>query len=346
MAGEDGCDQTDRWSFPGDPKVGVGSRHHIVSRFYLKRWANADGQIDVVEKPGGKRCRVNIKDAATEKDFYTYIDLNGEPAGHLEQLLSHIEDQASSAIANIVHPTFGGFPPSPEEKHYIATLLAFQVARGRKTRRSIELQADLVTRLQLSAMDRSQVVERLRQEGEEPTDERIQEAVEFISNLDEYEFVPDPNDHLKMMGGLSFELYKRLMRRHWYLAEFDAPVLLTCDEPVVRYSSQSDPMESLGFLNAEEVWFPLGPEFLLILTRDVQSLPYRFRVPNESAATTNLMLMHNAYQYIFLRPDHAALPELPPDEPPFRVEAPGFPMVERYNKPPTVKRTQRRRTQK
>lgn len=346
MADEDEEGRAEEWPFPGDPSVGVGCRHHIVPRFYLERWANADRQIDVVEKPGGNRRRTNIKDAGVEKDFYTYIDLKGEPAGHLEQLLSHIEGRASAAIANIVHPTFGVFPPPPDEKHDIAILLAFQAVRGRRTRKSIELQADLITRLQLSGLDESQIVRRMRQEGEEPAEDRIQEAVEFIQNLDEYVFVPDPNEHLGMMGKLSFEIYKRLMRRHWYLAEFSKPALLTCDEPVVRYNSRPDPMRGIGFLNAEEVWFPLSPKFLLTLCLDRQPLPPRFPAPIRIAATADLMLAHNAYQYIYLHPDYDVLTEIPPDEAPFKVEAAGFPTLERYNEPPHNKRTQRRRKPK
>ena len=343
MTGEEAGGRAEEWPLPGDPDVGVGSRHHIVPRFYLERWANADHQIDVVEKPGGTRRRTNIKDAGVEKDFYTYIDLKGEPAGHLEQLLSHIESRASAAIANIVPPTFGVFPPSPNEKHDIAILLAFQAVRGKRTRKSIELQADLVTRLQLSGLDESQIVRRMRQQGEESTEDRIQEAVEFINNLDDYMFVPDPNDHLGMMGKLAFEIYKRLMRRHWYLAEFSSSVLLTCDEPVVRYTSRPDPMRGIGFLNAEEIWFPLSPKFLLTLCLDKQPLPPRFPAPIESAATANLMLAHNAYQYIYLHPDYDVLSEIPPDEAVFKVTAAGFPALERYNDPPHSKKTRRRR---
>ncbi|MEH1128389.1 DUF4238 domain-containing protein [Micromonospora sp. CPCC 206061] len=346
MAGNDEEGRAEEWPFPGDPNVGVGSRHHIVPRFYLERWANTARQIEVVEKPGGDRRRVNIKEAGAEKDFYTFIDLKGGFSGYLEQLLSHIEGRASSAISNIVHPTFGIFPPPPDDKHALATLLAFQAVRGKRTRKSIELQADLLTRLQLSGIDETQIVQRMRQQGEEPTEDRVREAAEFVQNLDEYRFVPDPNDHLRIMGEASFRIYKMLMRRHWYLAEFSGPLLLTCDEPVVRYTSRPNPLRGIGFLNAEEIWFPLSPRLLLILCLDVQPLPPKFPASIETAVTANQMLAHNAYQYIYLHPNHDVLPEIPPDEAVFKVTAAGFPMLERYNEPPYDKRTQRRRKQK
>jgi len=136
MAGEDGDGRTDESPFPDDPTVGVGSRHHIVPRFYLERWSNDSLQIEAVVKPGGDRRRVNIKEAGAEKDFYTYVDTSGEFSGYLEQLLSHVEGQASSAISNIVHPTFGVFPPPPDDRHALATLIAFRrcAAKGQGSR--------------------------------------------------------------------------------------------------------------------------------------------------------------------------------------------------------------------
>jgi len=148
------------------------------------------------------------------------------------------------------------------------------------------------------------------------------------------------------MGEASFRIYRLLMRRFWYLAEFPGPDLLTCDEPVVCYTSHAEPSRGIGFLNAEEVWFPLSPQFLLILSLRAQPLPPKFQATVENAITANTMLARNAYQYIYLHPAHNVLPEMPPEEAVFKVTAAGFPMLERYNEPPYDKRTQRRRKQK
>lgn len=338
------ADEPGQWPFTGDPNSAVGSRHHIVPRFYLERWADPSGHLLVVEKPGGKRVKASIKDAGTEKDFYTYLDRDGRPAGHLEQLLSQIEGKASTAIAHMLHPNFAVFPPSPDEKHDLAIFLAFQAARGRRTRKSIELQADMLARLNLSGLDRPGIAERMSFGQEELSEDRIHEAEEFIANLDEYVFVPDPNEHLGMLGNLAYEIYKRLMRRHWYLCEYNQPVLLTCDEPVALYMSTHDPLRGVGFLNADEVWFPLSPKALLILALNPEPVPSRFEAPSSTSSTVNRLLVENAYQYAFLHPNHDMLPEeLPPDRPIFQVSTRASPVLERYNKPPDTKRTERRR---
>ena len=59
------------WPFSSDQNQYVGSRHHIVPRFYLEGWTNADEKLVVVEKPGGRRYPTGPKTAGAETDFYT-----------------------------------------------------------------------------------------------------------------------------------------------------------------------------------------------------------------------------------------------------------------------------------
>jgi hypothetical protein len=333
----------DDWPFPGDPNQYVGARHHTLPRFYMENWADADGNVLAIEKPGGRRYPARPKNIGAETDFYTYIDLDGNPAGHLEQALGHVETAAAAAIGRITHPVFGVFPPPPDDKHAIATLMAFQKVRGKRHRREIEQRADFLMKVQISGLDREGIERLLADRAVEVTDDGIAQMEEMVANLEEYEFVPDPNEHLRMLGSLSFEIFKRLMRRNWYLAEFSTPALITCDEPVLLYKVNPSPYRGYGVADADEIWFPLNPRQLLILAREPSPLPQRFAAPADFAGLVNHYVMHHAYQLIVAHPDHSdVVPDMPPDGPLTHVHAPAFPFAAEYNKPVKSRRTQRR----
>jgi hypothetical protein len=335
----------DEWPIPGDPNHFVGARHHTVPRFYLEYWADADGHIDVVEKPGGRRYRTAPKTASAETDFYTFIDLDGNPAGHMEQVLGVIEADASTAIGRITHPLFGQFPRSPDDKHAIATFIAFQKVRGRRRRREIETQADFYMKLQYSGLGRDAIKTMLEERFGQARPEQIAEMEDLVANLDDYEFVPDPNGHIRMMGELAYAIFPRILRRHWYLGVFDEPVLITCDEPVMIYKNNPSPLRGYGLLDADEVWFPLNPSMLLILTLEPQPVPARFAAPISTAETVNAYSIHNAYQNIFLRPRQPDIDaERLVDTPLFEMTAPADVLLpDGANKPLKNRKTARRR---
>jgi hypothetical protein len=58
-------------------------------------------------RPVEEELQRRDEEACAETDFYTFIDLDGNPAGHLEQALHQVEGPAKEAIANIVHPASG-----------------------------------------------------------------------------------------------------------------------------------------------------------------------------------------------------------------------------------------------
>ncbi|MFF5227050.1 DUF4238 domain-containing protein [Dactylosporangium sp. NPDC000521] len=336
----------EEWPLPGDPNGSVGWRHHLVPRFYLEGWSSRQRQIVMVTKPDWERTPpTDITNAGTERDFYTAVDKDGDFSGHIDHALQYVEDEASDALRRLLNPVFGVFPPPPDDKHAVATFMAFQYVRGRKSRKSVELHADFLARFEFAGMDETAIRERLRRNGVEPTPDVVRESLEFVENLDEYTIVPDPNEHLRMMGSHAWEIYKVLLRRHWYLAKFADPLLLTCDEPVALYKANPSKFSGYGFLNADEVWLPLTPRHLLVLASE-RRLPEGSVIDADpsTAETVNRVLVHNAYKYVFLHPDYDVLPaDLPSDGPLYQVHAPGLAFADRYNAPLGDRQTGRRR---
>jgi Protein of unknown function (DUF4238) len=338
-----------RWPLSGDPDASVGARHHRVPRFYLERFANQQGQITTVDRRTGARWTASIDATAAEKDFYTVINTDGEKDGKTEHLLSHIEGNAARAIRNIQAPAFRLFPPQPQDREDLCLFLAFQKVRGKQTRKRIEMLGDLWARAQIPAnMTSGQAAEWLAAHDHEATPDAIGEMVDLSASLDEFQFVPDPNEHLRVMGSTALRISELLLPRPWYIAKYDSPALLTSDEPVALHfrDASRPPGHDQGIAYADEIWFPLDPCRLLILGSPGDPLPEQYlQPPAQTAATVNLTIAAGAYEYIYMHPGQDHLKELQPPEPGPILQVRGqLPFdLGRYNRPVTDTRTQRRR---
>ena len=114
--------------------------------------------------------------------------------------------------------------------------LAFQKVRGKLTRKRIEMLGDLWAHLQIPAgMTTEQARAWLQANEQEATPESVQEIVELSASMEDIEFVPDPNAHLSVMGGVALRISELLLPRPWWIAEYDSPALLTSDEPVALH---------------------------------------------------------------------------------------------------------------
>jgi hypothetical protein len=203
-----------KWPLPGDPDASVGARHHRVPRFYLERFANERLQIATVDRRTGERRTAAIRETAAEKDFYTAINTDGDKDGRSEHLLSHIEGNAARAIRNILVPAFRLFPPQPQDRADLCLFLAFQKVRGKQTRKRIEMLGDLWARAQFPAnMSDEQAADWLKANGQEATPESVAEMVDFSGHMDEFQFVPDPNEHLRVMGDTALRISELLLPR-------------------------------------------------------------------------------------------------------------------------------------
>ena len=327
----------------------MGARHHRVPRFYLERFANKRLQITTVDRRTGERRTAAIRETAAEKDFYTAINADGEKDGKSEHLLTHIEGNAARAIRNILVPAFRLFPPQPQDRADLCLFLAFQKVRGKQTRKRIEMLGDLWARAQFPAnMSKEQAADWLKANGQEATPESIEEMVDFSGHMDDFQFVPDPNEHLRVMGDTALRISELLLPRPWYIADYGVPALLTSDEPVALHfrDASRPPGHDRGIAYADEIWFPLDPRRLLILGRLDDPLPEQYlRPPIETAATVNRTIAAGAYEHIHMHPDqdHLKGVQLPKAGPILQVSAELPFDLGRYNEPITDTRTQRRK---
>lgn len=217
--------------------------------------------------------------------------------------------------------------------------LAFQRVRGRSTRKRIEILGDLWAHVWIpEGMTAGQAAAWLRANGHDVTPQAIRDMVELSADMPNLEFVPDPNEHIRAMGGIALRIAEYLLPRPWWLVHYEAPALLTSDEPVVlHFGDGSRSGQRGGIANADEIWFPVDPSHLLILGRPDDPLPeQRLTLPPSTARTVNSAVAAAAYEYIYMRPgqDHLHGIELTEPGPLFHVEAKLPIDISRYNKAP------------
>ena len=77
-------------------------RQHLVPNFFLRRFANANQQVAVVNRVTGERTVQKTDNVMVEHNFYTFQSTAGEISYELEKLLSGIEGAGGAAIKRIV----------------------------------------------------------------------------------------------------------------------------------------------------------------------------------------------------------------------------------------------------
>ncbi len=133
-----------------DPKAKVGSRHHVVPRFLLERWADSRGLVQVRSKVDGSLGTRNVKDMGIT-DFYTFISVTGELDASLEEIFSVVEGDAAKTIRGLMNPFSPVQQMSPEQAATLANFLALQMARGPRRRREFEIMADWYGKTMIAA---------------------------------------------------------------------------------------------------------------------------------------------------------------------------------------------------
>ena len=195
------------WLASADPSVGVGSRHHTVPGFYLRRFADRSGTLSVRDRTTGALSSRSYLDMKI-KDFYTVVGKNGALNGRLEQVLSVVEGNAARIFADLLSPFRRPRPLDPVDYGAVVQFLAFQLVRGERQRRELELMADYTAKVLAGKL-------------------LTRDDVESLTA------VPHPNAHLEMMCRTVEHLAAHISNRPLTLVTLDQPLLVTGDEPVI-----------------------------------------------------------------------------------------------------------------
>jgi hypothetical protein len=306
-----------RWLASSDPSTGVGAKHHTVPAFYLRRFADTTGRLLIRDRPTGRLLPPITVSKLAITDFYTTVNNDGTLDGRMEELLGKVEGEAAQLLKLLLSPYRrpGRLPAT--EQTALCQFIAFQMVRGPRKRREMELEADYAVKLQA---------------GDQLTEQDLREITA----------VPHPNEHIRLMGPLSYQIFRFLMPRPVQIARIDAPLFVTCDEPVLvdnddhvkhlaecsltrqqirrrrKRTATADatyeqiihvwPTRPAGVQVADAIAMPLTPSALLVLGPEgEQPLPEVFFHGDEArelAEDVNAALVAQAYEWVAARPDH------------------------------------------
>jgi Protein of unknown function (DUF4238) len=308
--------QAQRWFATSDPAVYVGSKHHTMPGFILRRFAEGGKRLLVWRRATGEVKPGNVDDLAIT-NFYTILNTDGQFDGRMEQLLGTIEADAAQVLKLLLLSALRRPGPlTAEQRSVLCQLVAFQMVRGPRKRREIELLGDYGWK----TLDNGQLNER---------------------DLRELTAVPHPNEHIRLMGPVSQAIWQSLLRRPVQLIRLDAPLLVISDEPVIvdtdehaqhlpecsltqgqrrqrqrRNGTDSTfrdivhiwPTKPAGVEVAEAIGMPLSPSALLVFGGIGEHLQPEIVVTGEEATqladSVNAALTAQAYDWIAANPNH------------------------------------------
>jgi hypothetical protein len=334
------------WLAKLDRSEGVGSKHHTVPGFYLRRFASKSGRLSVRNRTTGELRGCNYLDLRI-KDFYTVVGEDGALDGRLEQALCIVEANAGRIFADLLSPFRRPRPLDPVDQAAVVQFLAFQLTRGLRKRRELELMADYTAKLQA---------------GQQLTRREIESL----------NVMPHPNLHLEMMCKTAEHLAPYISDRPVALIVLDRPLLITSDEPVMlnlgenhvvhqpdcfitkkelaRRRREADgaysqiihiyPSRPSGVAKAMEIALPLTPRSIMFLgPPGASSEPYLSLRGDEAdrlACEANNNVISQALDWVAANPEHPTFPSLdfPPPDPLIQVCDGGSAMSQKLKTPP------------
>ncbi|WP_256367857.1 DUF4238 domain-containing protein [Ruegeria sp. HKCCA6707] len=278
-------------------------KQHIVPRFYLSKFCDADGMVWTYsggDKPRGDRPEAT----AVETNFYSPIGAEGERFDEAEKLLAQIESNAAPLWDNLC----AGEVLVGEQREHIGVFLAAQYLRSPSAiRAGAELMASLAHHTAQSIAADKETHDRSIDSFEKDTGKKISpEEREKMR-----EFVRDPNNFsmnvlrsagLPMLTGLE-QLANIFLNMKWAVGHSGEQHLITSDSPVTRISDPTThhPVHGDGaFANRTvKVQFPLTPNRLIEMTWRGEEKEGVAEIPKALARELNGIRAAQAERFVY-----------------------------------------------
>lgn len=289
-------------------------RHHLVPKFYLRRFAKHE-RVRVRPRDFGKKAfETHVENASVRSHYYTVDLKDGTRSTAIEKMLSEVE----GAAADVFRGLDNGVIPSGEAREMFSFYMTLQMTRTQSQRKTMDEMGTAVVRRLLEiapiAMARDLFVKRT---GHEPRDDELErERAQIRAQAKSAILEGTQNNHIEAMLTNARDLAPLLGERGWSVIDFGEPLLLTSDNPVLPYSPPSEIPAGwgVGIANAAFVAYPLDPQHALFMyRREFGPVPPRQSATRKEAAGMNRDVALQAEDWIFEHPDlaHVELEGLP-----------------------------------
>jgi Protein of unknown function (DUF4238) len=235
--------------------AGPARRHHLVSKFYLRHFADGNDMITTVFLPGDRSIVQNIGNASVQNNFYTGIGHNGQETDAAEQAFSLIEAPAADAWEKI---GAGVWPLPDTEREAVAGWVGLHLLRGGGNRSQMsELGTDMLN-LEILSGGRARLRKVLREEGMPHDDASVdREWIDLVA--DPLRVEAHPNHHLDYIAQMLPRVTAMLLDRWWVLTSFQRRAIVTSDHPACVVPNKRNTVLGLGtgIANADEIVVPV-----------------------------------------------------------------------------------------
>lgn len=290
----------------------ISRRHHLVSKFYLRYFADDVGVLTAVELPGDRRFPLSIGNATVQRDYYLAIGINGELTDQAESAFAEIETAAAEAW---VLACDGAWPLPDPQREAVGAWIALQLLRGPSVRASMGEIGSSMVQLQIAAGGRERLRAALR-DIEEPHDDESVDREWVALFTDKLVMEVHANHHIQHIISALPRATESILRRWWVLTRYERKRLATSDHPVAVVPNARNVAlgRGTGIENADEISLPF--------TRSAHlSLALRDALPSElaqlrdftqvgsskTALYGNDVTAKNARRYLFHHPGDAPL---------------------------------------
>ncbi|MBF6436385.1 DUF4238 domain-containing protein [Nocardia cyriacigeorgica] len=300
-------------------------KHHYVPRFYLKRWANPEGESKMTIVDSGSSYVQPVEQLARKTNFNRFsaddIDPVLYPALWVEKHMSRIEDQIAIRLTEAC-ATGPGPVNDPLLKADIAVFVGLQYVRGVKYRKyALKLDEKIST---LDPLQLRQTVSLLLPTllptfGISYDPSRHEEQLEDILSKSTSSGSSDPRVKAldQALSDLRVVVSDSVHKRLWAIYATVNPIV-TCDEPVIMIpGGKYDRSRWLGPNHSQAIIFPLDPHHLLVMLTRNLSHTEPFILDEEEAFEVNLEFVAGSDQCAFERPQDSIVSrfDIPPRRP-------------------------------
>jgi len=227
-------------------------RHHVVPKFYLRRFSNDREQLTRLPL-GGNPHPQSINDATVQKDFYA-LGAGGENSDAFEKMLAALEQEAAPAFVRVVDSD--AWPPSFEDRYAICSWIALQHLRTEAIRTSGEEIYRSMSKLEVGVSTTGQMRENLGL-GEDVPDQKIEEIrARMLATADTFKV--DNIHHLRAIAEMLPGMTNLVRYRPWALIRFKKRALGTSDTPVGLVPHPDVPHIGTTLGGASKILVPLG----------------------------------------------------------------------------------------
>ncbi len=282
--------------------VSEPKRHHVVSEFYLRHFANPQGQLTVVRR-GKAPYLTSTTNVGVVSKFNTITDHDGNPSLIVEKKFDEIEGKAAPIFRELQRTDR---IPTGEDREWLAMFIALAQTRTPHFRRQAELQEEIFGKANLYTHTDASIREALREmNSREPSEEEVRLTREDIDRIDEYRIEIPSNRTLKSAfdvatGGLA----PALLWMHWHLMKSDVRAFICGDHPLayMREERPENAHMGIGLASADYSFYPVDPHRALVFSQKRPRTSKPIPATPQMVAEVNELMARYCYEWVAYHP--------------------------------------------